>query len=47
MGLWLTLIIIGIILAVLGFSGIASWLIYVGIALLVIGVIVSLVRRAA
>lgn len=47
MALWLTLIIIGIILAVLGFSGVASWLIYVGIAILVIGVVVSLVRRAA
>lgn len=47
MALWLTLIIIGIILAILGFSGIASWLIYVGIAILVIGIVVSLVRRAA
>ena len=47
MALWLTLIIIGVILAVLGFSGVGSWLIYVGIAILVVGIIVSLVRRAA
>lgn len=47
MALWLTLIIIGIIVAVLGFGGLGSWLIYVGIAILVIGVVVSLIRRAA
>ncbi len=43
---WLLLIIIGVILAILGFSGIASWLIWVGIILLVVGLVLTLVRRA-
>lgn len=43
---WLLLVIIGVILAILGFSGIASWLIWVGIILLIVGLVLTLVRRA-
>ena len=47
MPLWLLLIIIGVVLALLGvFVNAAQFLIYVGIAILVVGLIVSLVRRA-
>ncbi len=47
MPLWLILIIIGVVLALLGvFVGAAKFLIWVGIAILVIGIVVSLVRRA-
>ena len=47
MPLWLLLIIIGIVMALLGvFVQAAQFLIYVGIAILVIGIVVSLVRRA-
>jgi len=45
-GLWLTLIIIGVILAILGFSGLGSFLIWLGIIVLVVGLILSLVGRA-
>jgi len=45
-GLWLTLIIVGVILAILGFSGVANFLIWLGIAVLVVGLILSLVGRA-
>ncbi len=43
---WLLLVIIGVVLAILGFSGIASWLIWVGIVLLIVGLVLTLVRRA-
>lgn len=47
MPLWLLLVIIGVVMALLGvFVQAAQFLIYVGIAILVIGIIVSLVRRA-
>lgn len=47
MPLWLLLIIIGVVMALLGvFVNAAQFLIYVGIAILVVGIIVSLVRRA-
>ena len=48
MPLWLLLIIIGVVMALLGvFVNAAQFLIYVGIAILVVGIIVSLVRRAS
>ncbi|WP_194165067.1 MULTISPECIES: hypothetical protein [unclassified Pseudactinotalea] len=45
--MWLTLIIVGIVLALLGvFIAAAKFLIWLGIILLVISVIMSLVTRA-
>ncbi len=47
MPLWLILIIIGIVLGLLGvFVEAAQFLLWLGIAILVIGIVVSLVRRA-
>jgi uncharacterized membrane protein YtjA (UPF0391 family) len=45
MPLWIVLIVIGVILAVLGFSGIAEILIWIGIIVLVAGLIGILVGR--
>jgi hypothetical protein len=42
---WLILIIIGAILLILGLSGVGSFLIWVGIAVLVISLILALVGR--
>lgn len=46
MPLWLTLIVVGIILAILGFAGVADFLIWLGIIVLVVGLIFTLVNRA-
>jgi hypothetical protein len=45
MPLWIVLIVIGVILAVLGFSGIAEILIWIGVIVLVAGLIGILVGR--
>lgn len=45
MALWLTLIVVGVILAILGFAGIADFLIWLGVIVLVVGLISSLVTR--
>ena len=43
---WLILIIIGVVLLILGVAtGIGTWLIYIGIAVLVISLILGLVGR--
>lgn len=46
MPLWLILIVVGIILAIVGFSGVAEFLIWVGVVVLVIGLIGILVGRS-
>lgn len=46
MALWLILIIIGAVLLVLGVAtSIGTWLIYIGVALLVISLIMALLGR--
>lgn len=45
MALWLTLIVVGVILAILGFAGIADFLIWLGVIVLVVGLISSFVTR--
>ncbi|MGF1646815.1 MAG: hypothetical protein ACFCVF_07845 [Kineosporiaceae bacterium] len=45
MPLWVVLIVIGVILAALGFSGIAEILIWIGIVVLVAGLIGVIVGR--
>jgi membrane protein implicated in regulation of membrane protease activity len=45
MPLWLTLLIIGVILAIIGFAGVGQILIWIGVILLVVGVIGTLVSR--
>jgi hypothetical protein len=45
MPLWIVLVVIGVVLAVLGFSGIAEILIWIGIIVLVAGLIGILVGR--
>ena len=43
--MWLILIIVGVILAIIGFAGVGQILIWIGVALLVVGLIMSLVGR--
>jgi uncharacterized membrane protein YtjA (UPF0391 family) len=45
MPLWLTLIVVGIVLAVIGFGGVGSWLIWIGVIVLVVGAVMTLVSR--
>jgi membrane protein implicated in regulation of membrane protease activity len=45
MSAWLILIIIGVILLILGFAGVAEFLIWVGVAILVVSLILALVGR--
>ena len=45
MSLWLILIIVGVILAIIGFAGVGQILIWIGVAVLVIGLIMSFVGR--
>jgi membrane protein implicated in regulation of membrane protease activity len=45
MSAWLILIIIGVVLLILGFAGVAEFLIWVGVALLVVSLILALVGR--
>ena len=45
MPLWLILIVIGIILAIVGFAGVGNILIWIGIIILVIGLIGILLGR--
>lgn len=47
MALWLTLIVVGVILAILGFSGVANFLIWLGLIVLVVGLILSFVGRGS
>ena len=43
--LWLILIIVGVILAIIGFAGVGQILIWIGVAVLVIGLILSFTGR--
>ncbi|WP_165962897.1 DUF4175 domain-containing protein [Occultella glacieicola] len=45
MSLWLVLIILGVVLAIIGFAGVGQILIWIGVAVLVIGLILSFVSR--
>lgn len=45
MPLWLILIIVGAILVVLGISGVGSFLLWIGVAVLVVSLILALVGR--
>jgi hypothetical protein len=46
MSLWLLLIIAGVILAIVGFAGVGQILIWIGIAVLVVGLILSFTTRS-
>jgi membrane protein implicated in regulation of membrane protease activity len=46
MSLWLLLIIVGVILAIVGFAGVGQLLIWIGIAVLVVGLILSFTTRS-
>lgn len=46
MPLWLILVIVGVILAIVGFAGVGEILIYIGVAILVVGVILTLMNRS-
>jgi TM2 domain-containing membrane protein YozV len=43
--LWLLLIIAGVVLAILGFAGVGSALIWIGVIVLVVGLVLSFVGR--
>jgi hypothetical protein len=43
--LWLLLIIAGVVLAILGFAGVGSTLIWIGVIVLVVGLVLSFVGR--
>jgi hypothetical protein len=43
MPLWLTLIVVGIVVAIVGFAGVGHWLIILGVIVLVVGAIMTLV----
>ncbi|GAB3273217.1 hypothetical protein [Kineosporia babensis] len=45
MPLWLILIIVGVVLAVIGFGGVGQILIWLGVALVVIAAVLALVGR--
>jgi uncharacterized membrane protein YtjA (UPF0391 family) len=44
--LWLILVIVGVILAIVGFAGAGQILIYIGVAILVVGLVLTLMNRA-
>jgi hypothetical protein len=43
--LWLILVIVGVILAIVGFAGVGQILIWIGVAVLVVGLILSFTGR--
>lgn len=43
---WLILIIVGAVLAVIGFGGVGTWLIYVGVIVLIVGAVLTVVGRS-
>ncbi|MCE0539774.1 hypothetical protein LWF15_30175 [Kineosporia rhizophila] len=45
MPLWLILIIVGVVLAVVGFGGVGTILVYIGVGILVVGAILALLGR--
>lgn len=46
MSLWLLLIVVGVILAIIGFAGVGQLLIWIGIIVLVVGLILSFTTRS-
>lgn len=46
MPLWLILLIVGVVLAIIGFAGVGQILIYIGIAVLVVGLVLNFTGRA-
>lgn len=46
MPLWLTLIVVGVILAIVGFAGVGHWLIYLGVIVLIVGAVLTLLGRS-
>jgi len=46
MPLWLILIVVGIVLALVGFGGAGNLLIWLGVIILVIGVVMTLLNRS-
>ena len=42
---WLLILLVGVVLMILGFSGVASFLIWVGVAVLVVSLVLALVGR--
>ena len=46
MPLWLTLIVIGIIVAIVGFTGVGHWLIILGVIVLIVGAVGALLGRS-
>jgi hypothetical protein len=45
MSTWLLIIIVGVVLLILGFAGVGEFLIWIGVAVLVIGLILNLTSR--
>lgn len=45
MSLWLLLIVLGVILALVGFAGVGEILIWLGVAILVVGLVLSFTGR--
>jgi membrane protein implicated in regulation of membrane protease activity len=43
--LWLILIVVGVILAIVGFAGVGNILIWIGVIVLVVGLILSFTGR--
>jgi membrane protein implicated in regulation of membrane protease activity len=46
MPLWLILIVVGIVLALIGFGGAGQLLVWLGVIILVVGVVMTLVSRS-
>ncbi|WP_169796291.1 hypothetical protein [Sanguibacter suarezii] len=42
---WLLILLIGVVLIILGFSGVGSFLLWIGIAVLVVSLVLALVGR--
>jgi hypothetical protein len=43
--LWLILVIVGVILAIIGFAGVGQILIWIGVIVLVVGLVLSFTSR--
>lgn len=44
---WLLILIVGVVLVILGFSGLGSFLLWIGVAVLVVSLILALVGRGS
>lgn len=42
---WLLILLIGVVLVILGFSGVGSFLLWIGIAVLVVSLVLGLMGR--